>query len=87
MTDAGFRIAVRREGAMINAYVAEMGTMEGSLLLASINAAVCEQDPVMFDRFKRLCETAVRSMVRGIGVEVARFQEMVPPPGEVAGRA
>jgi hypothetical protein len=71
VADAGLRIAVRREGAVFNAYLAEAGTMEGSMLVASINAAVCEQDPVMFDRFKRLCESAVKSMMRGMGAVVA----------------
>lgn len=49
-----YRVAIRAEGAMINAYFAPTHTMEGAQLVACIGRDVCEADRRVFEIFQQL---------------------------------
>lgn len=83
-----FRIAIRAEGKMINAYVAPPDTMEGAHLLGCVARAVCEADRSVFDDFQALMQRAAAALTREVlGAEPIRFDTTEAPEHERAGRA
>ena len=63
--NAPFRIAIRQEGKVVNAYIAPMGTMEGALLLGSMSLAICRMDGQAFEDFKALASAFVERYIAG----------------------
>lgn len=84
-----FRVAVRREGATINAYMAPMHTMEGAKPIASISAGLCQLDRTIFEDFKALVAKSVESLAKASFGDTAvlgtEFREA--PAHERAGHA
>ena len=83
-----YRVAIRGEGAMVNAYFAEIDTMENAQLVASIARDACEADRRVFEVFQMLMQ-----MVCAIKTEAATGRDAVAievrdaPEHEKAGRA
>jgi hypothetical protein len=48
------RLALREEGAWINVYLAESGTMEGAILVATLRSSVAHMDGA-HEAFQALC--------------------------------
>ena len=82
------RIAIRAEGQMVNAYFAMTGTMADAVLIGSINRALCEAKPALFDQFKELLKAAVTVLIEQIGgKKVLTVFEQEAPEHEKAGHA
>lgn len=68
MTKPNMRLALRAEGNYWNAYVAEMGTMEGAVLIGSISLTAAT-DTAIYRAFMALmqktCETLLPIPVEG----------------------
>lgn len=80
------RVAIRKEGNFINAYAAELGTMEGAHLIGSIARACVEEDPEVFEAFKRCVTLALAAILEGVaGIEVVDFVIEPAPEHERAG--
>lgn len=83
-----FRLAIRHEGAFINAYYAQMGTMDGAVLIGSIRHNVCQADEATFTMFKALMIDAIRTAVeKSLGLAVTQTFEQDAPEHEKAGHA
>lgn len=57
------RIAIRAEGASINAYLAQTGTMEGARVVASISREIAVL-PGVFDSFRATMELAITEAMK-----------------------
>lgn len=53
-TEMSFRLAIRKEGPYLRAYLAEPSTMKGSFEIASIAVGIVTTAPDGFDRWKQL---------------------------------
>ena len=83
-----FRLAIRHEGHFINAYYAQMGTMDGAVLIGSIRHNVCQADEAVFTMFKALMTDAIRTAVeKSLGLSVTQTFEQDAPEHEKAGHA
>ena len=81
------RLAIRDEGEWINAYYAMPGTMDGSILLASLRRTAADR-PGVFDAFKDLGRTIVGEILfEEIGARPAWGGEDRAPEHERAGKA
>lgn len=85
---APFRLAIRAEGSMVNAYLARWGTMEGAHLLASVARACCDADPAVFEAFKAMAKVALQAAMKSVSdIPVDFAGEQPAPEHEKAGRA
>lgn len=83
----GIRLAIRGEGAHVNAYLAQADSMEGAMLLGSMKRKVCERFPDIFNEWKALMARVVsRTAHEVLGVEPRMIEEPAPIH-ERAGRA
>ena len=64
-----FRIAIRKEGMFVNAYLALPGTMEGAALVASVRCSVCDiGEPAVFEAFKEFVKGPItKALVAELG--------------------
>ena len=83
------RLALRQEGHMLNAYVADPGTMDGAMLIGSIALRLCQDNPRLRDDFQEIMTQAMLGILRNIlGVDTpigVRVQEA--PEHERGGNA
>lgn len=76
---AAYRIAVRHEGAWINAYVAQMGTMHDSIKIASLLKSAADQDREIFEAWLQFLQAQVdRIFARTLGVRATAFTRHEP---------
>lgn len=79
------RIAIRKEGTMVNAYFAAPNTMEGAKLVASINAKFINTDE-KFNVWRKLLQDGFNSAIKGaLGLEAAEFVTVRAPEHERSG--
>ena len=82
------RIAIRAEGRFVNAYIADLTTMDDAKLIASISRACCDADPEVFEAFKRAAELACAAIIKSVAdVEAVDFDTRPAPERERAGDA
>lgn len=82
------RIAFREEGALWNAYVAQIGTMEGAVLLGSIAIGAARANTDMKQSFMQLMQRAFADAVaRSMGVPIEEWDIARAPETERGGRA
>lgn len=82
------RIAIREEGTFLNAYIAQPGSLEKAILLASMRVAVARMDPSILERWKVLLTEMFNATLKDtFGVEAEEFVEQSAPPGERSGSA
>ncbi len=87
-TFSPYRIAIRAEGAMVNAYLAKLDTMDGAIPVGSIARSICEADRSVFDAFQSLMEKAAGALtVAVLGVAPIDFKREAAPEHENAGHA
>lgn len=80
------RLAIRQEGAMVNAYVAQTGDMAGALHVGSISTGLLNMRPALFEQFKALMTDAMTVLVEvGTGATVLGTHEQPAPEHEKAG--
>jgi hypothetical protein len=79
------RIAIRQEGAFINAYIAGMKDMKDAKLIGSISLALCELDRVHFERFVVVMSDGFKALVEQTGLTVTDMQQQAAPEHEKAG--
>ncbi|MEY2688425.1 MAG: hypothetical protein RL375_2623 [Pseudomonadota bacterium] len=85
---APFRLAIRMEGRSINAYYAKPDTMDGAVLIGSINSRLCSVDPAVFLGFRDTMTLAMVALAKdALGVTVTGFEVQDAPEGEKAGHA
>lgn len=86
--DKPYRIAIRAEGPVINAYWARTGTMEGAEQVASINRELCDSEPKIFEGFQLLMKALSVELVRlRLGKTVDHIEVEPAPEHERAGRS
>ena len=88
MADPTFRLAIRHEGPFVNAYYAQMNTMDGAVLLGSIRTTLCRQNDDVFTSFKALMSSAMSAVIKNsTGAEVLAMIDQDAPAHEKAGHA
>ena len=80
------RLAIRREGGMVSAYLATKDTMTGAMLLGSIAMGIAERED-FFARWKEIMEEALKIAVRRVFGETPDLIEHPVPEHERAGNA
>ena len=81
------RLAIRHEGAVVNAYIAQAADMSGAQLIGSISAALLDMRPALFDEFKALMTEGMTALVQRTGGTVLSMHEQAAPEHERAGHA
>lgn len=83
-----FRLAFRREGPSVNAYIAPLETMDGARLLSSMPVTLLDADEQLWIDWKALMTRALDVLCQSaLGVAVLRFDERPAPEHERAGNA
>lgn len=82
-----FRIAIRQEGGVINAYLSPMASMRDAVLVASINKGLCEQFPPLFEEFKALVSGVAVRFFEDVFGDTPRIDVRAAPEHERAGNA
>lgn len=83
---APWRLAIRSEGEYVNAYFADLDTMDGAILLGSIKRNIAEAG--MFDSWRLLMQESLAVMVQhAIGERPEYDEPQAAPEHERAGRA
>jgi hypothetical protein len=79
------RLAIRREGKMVNAYFAPPESMEAAKLVASINPHFINTDD-KFKRWREFLQEGLRDAVKGaLGLEITDFVIDAGPEHERSG--
>ncbi len=76
------RVALREEGEYWNAYLAQINTMEDSLLVASIRLDIVYNDPIAKNAFMELAKHIMKNTLESIGAEVTRWDLKSAPDHE-----
>jgi hypothetical protein len=83
-----FRLAIRHEGKMIKAYLAEPHTMDEAIFLASISKNLCDRDERIFLQWKECMKEVIRIISKeALGADVEGFDEHVAPEHERSGNS
>ena len=83
----GPRIAFRSEGEYVNAYFAELHTMDGAILVASVRAVALEQTPGAFEGYRALMRKILDKALQDLGLPVAEWTTGPAPEHERTGNA
>jgi len=82
------RLALRVEGSMWVAYIAQSETMEGAHLLGSIRMAIIQSSPERKAEFMRLMEESMGAVLReALGTEITFGEPHGAPEHERSGTA
>lgn len=81
------RLAIREEGEWVNAYLAHVGTMDGSILIGSILKGIVEKDTRLWEQWKSVMTAALQMGIEEISGMVPEMVEQAAPPHERAGNA
>ena len=73
------RLALRREGSMIKAYLANQGTMDNAILLSTLDYKVSQNEEI-FTAWKGVMIRTVEIMIEEVFHEVPLMMER-PAPG------
>jgi hypothetical protein len=76
----GIRLALRREGAFWNAYVAMSGTMEGAFLIGSISLRAATAHPEIKDGFMQLMKQVLAVAAKDVVGEQQIIWEVTDAP-------
>jgi hypothetical protein len=84
-----FRVAIRSEGRMVNAYLARTGTMKDSFIVASVLRSVCEAHPEVFESFKQMASQIATGVIEEMmpGIKIDHVEIDAAPEHERAGEA
>lgn len=83
----GVRLAIRREGKLVNAYLATAGSMDGAILMGSILRSIVARDDALWERWKAVMTDAMRNAVEDTFGQRPDVTERPAPPHEKAGEA
>ncbi len=79
--DIGIRLAIRREGEFVNAYLAQQGTMDGAKLLGSLAVDVA-QHVVIFEAWKQLMSAVMEGAIEMLFKQKPTMREEDAPEHE-----
>jgi hypothetical protein len=82
----GVRVAIRKEGARVNAYLAKEGSMDNAMLVSFIPLALAERGE-FFERWKNLMSDMLRHMVEEFFDQTPEMIEQRAPESERSGTA
>lgn len=84
-----FRLAFRKEGEFVHAYLAAIDSMEGATLMATMRVSVLNATPGLFDEFRVLLQKTVEYGMREAGLEFdsSYWTSLPAPPYENTGDA
>jgi len=85
--NVGVRLAIRKEGAWVRAYLASEGTMDGARELGAILVTIADQDENIWTRWKLLMMDAVSAIIGRVFDQVPEWTERPAPEHERSGRA
>jgi len=85
--EAPFRLAMRQEGSMWNAYLAKQGTMEGALLIGSIAIAAVEDEKRQQAFVNIMGDFVADAIKEMVGVRPTRMEVQQAPEHEKAGHS
>lgn len=84
---APVRLALRREGEYVNAYVAHTDTMDGAMHLGSLHGTLAENSD-LWEAWKGLMTQAMSHLIeRALGIKPDAMIERPAPESERSGRA
>lgn len=86
-TELPFRLALRHEGRMWNAYLAERHTMDGATLIGSIAMAVVVNSPRRKQAFQQMMTDAMSDMVEEFFGAKPEMKTQQAPEHEKAGHS
>ena len=85
MADLPFRLAIRKEGNFVNAYLAGPANMNDAMLLGSLLLGIAKR-PDLFERWKALMtDTLAAALTDVFGVAHPTFVERRAPENERSG--
>lgn len=87
MKELPIRLAIRSEGNMVNAYIADANTMDDAQLIGAISRRVCGLDPAVFDAWKALMTRVLNDAIKDVFGREAEMIERPAPEHERAGHA
>jgi hypothetical protein len=83
-----FRIAIRHEGAMVNAYLASPDTMQDAVLIGAMLATVFDDRRVLFDEWVDYLHRVAAVICENVlGVAPAEILREAAPEHERSGNA
>lgn len=82
-----FRLAIRTEGKMVNAYLAASESMDGAELIGSLRITIARGDQGVFERWKALMQNALAHIIEIETGLAPDFVEEPVPEHERAGEA
>lgn len=85
-TEIGMRLAIRREGNWVNAYLAKSETMEDALIIGSIALVIAEQGDI-FLRWKDVMTGAMTIVIKEFCGQEPEMTERAAPEHERSGSA
>lgn len=79
---SSYRLAIRAEGAMMNAYLAPANTMEGAMLLGSLLRRPLDDDAELWETWKACMRDAASVVISTVfgGDIVAEWSDETPAP-------
>jgi hypothetical protein len=82
------RVAIRYEGTMLMAYIAQIDTMERAIPIGSISRVIAQDHPELFERWKELMKAAMTALCQTVlGVTPRNWDESPAPEHERSGNA
>ena len=78
-----FRIAIRQEGNLINAYYAKPDSMDDSILIASLLRTTTDLDDDVFVAFRDLMQLIANQLCQKYMGETPKMELRDPPAHEV----
>ena len=85
--EIGARLAIRREGGFVNAYLARQGTMDGARLIGSVARGAVERHDDIWQQWKSVMTEIVARAVEDIFGERPSMPERPAPEHERSGDA
>lgn len=82
-----FRIAIRREGAFVNAYFAPPDSMEGAILMGSVRTSILQKTPGAMEAYQELMKSAIATACSDTIGAVTEFRVEPAPESERSGHA
>ena len=87
MAEQLFRIAFRKEGEFVNAYLAQPHTMDDAIFIASVKTTALSQTPGAFEDYQALIQKIVGEGMRAMGVTHDGWIAGPAPENERTGNA
>lgn len=85
--ELSIRLALRREGSMWNAYLAEQGVMDNAIPLGSIAIGIVEKNPDLKQKFQDLMTEVLARVIEDTTGQTPTMEIRPAPEHEKSGNA